>query len=110
LESGHIDGDFDTYAALCYGKFEILPEHTERCEIGVGPLFTKAGSLILSDDSKSLVVQGKSGKSLRYFDLATGRLRGEPGGSRAAFKAWSLWHDGLGPAPPLPAQLIRYTG
>jgi hypothetical protein len=33
--------------ALGYGKFEILPEHTDRCEI-VGPLFTRAGSLVLS--------------------------------------------------------------
>ncbi len=109
LESGYMDGDFDRYAALRYGKFEILPEHTERCEIGVGPLFTKAGSLVLSDGSKSLVVQGKGGKSLRYFDLATGRLRGEPGGSRAAFKAWSLGHDGLAASPPS-AWLIRYSG
>jgi hypothetical protein len=109
LELGHMDGDFDTYAALCYGKFEILPEHTERCEIGVGPLFTKVGSLILSDGSKFLVVQAKGGRSLRYFDLGTGRLRGEPGGSRAAFNAWSLWHDGLS-APTPSTRLIRYSG
>jgi hypothetical protein len=32
LESGSIDGDFETYAALVYGKFEILPEDTDRCE------------------------------------------------------------------------------
>src|SRR5713226_9826094 len=57
-----------------------LLEHTERSEIGVGPLFTKVGSLVLLDDSMSLVVQGK-GKSLRYFDLATAMLGGEPGGS-----------------------------
>jgi hypothetical protein len=56
-----MDGDFDTYAVLRYGKCEILPEHTERCEIGVGPLFTKAGSLVLSEDSKSLVVHSKGG-------------------------------------------------
>jgi hypothetical protein len=109
LETGHMDGDFDTYAALRYGKFEILPEHTERCEIGVGPLFTKAGSLVLSEDSKSLVVQSKGGRSVRYFDLATGKVRGEPGGSRAAFKAWSLWHDGLASLAPS-ARLIRYSG
>jgi hypothetical protein len=109
MESGHIDGDFDTYAALRYGKCEILPEHTERCEIGVGPLFTKAGSLVLSGDSKSLVVQSKGGGSVRYFDLATGKVRGEPGGSRAAFKAWSLWHDGLAPLAPY-VRLIRYSG
>jgi hypothetical protein len=40
LESGRIDGDFETYAALVYGKCEILPGHTDRCEIGIGPLFT----------------------------------------------------------------------
>jgi hypothetical protein len=108
LESGHMDGDFDTHAALRYGTFEILPEHTERCEIGVGPLFTKVGSLVLSDDSMSLVVQGK-GKSLRYFDLATAMLGGEPGGSTAAFKAWSLWHDGLAVSSPS-ARLILYSG
>jgi hypothetical protein len=109
LESGHMDGDFDTYAALLYGKFEILPEHTERCEIGDGPLFKKVGSLVLAEGSKFLVVQGKGGKNLRYFNLATGRLSGEPGGSRAAFKDWSLWHDGLTASPPC-ARLIRYSG
>jgi hypothetical protein len=101
LESGHMDGDFETYAALRYGKCKILPEHTERCEIGVGPLFTKAGSLVLSEDSKSLVVQSKGGRSVRYFDLGTGKVRGEPGGSRAAFKAWSLWRDGPASLAPL---------
>ena len=45
LESGRIDGDFETYAALVYGKCEILPDDTDRCEIGIGPLFTKVGSL-----------------------------------------------------------------
>ena len=63
-----------------YGKFEILPEHTDRCEIGVGPLFTRPGSLVLSGGSKSLVVGAKGGKSVRYFDV-----EGRAGGSRAAF-------------------------
>jgi|SRR6516164_1587784 len=109
LESGHMDGDFEMHPALRYGKYEILPEHTDRCEIGVGPLFKKAGSLVLSEGSKSLVVQSKGGKSVRYFDLSTGKVRGEPGGSRAAFKAWSLWHDGLASSAPS-APLIRYSG
>src|SRR5262245_3905032 len=50
LETGRIDGDFDTYAALVYGKFEILPDHSDRCEIGDGTLFTKVGALILAED------------------------------------------------------------
>jgi hypothetical protein len=95
LESGRIDGDFETYAALVYGKCEILPDHTDRCEIGIGPLFTKVGSLVLADGSKSLVVAAKTGKSLRYFDLTSWKLRGEPGGQRAAFRTWSLWHNVL---------------
>ena len=38
LESGRIDGYFETYAALVYEKCEILPDETDRCEIGIGPL------------------------------------------------------------------------
>jgi hypothetical protein len=86
LESGRIDRDFESYAALVYGKCEILPDHTDRCEIGIGPLFKKVGSLVLADASKSLVVAAKTGKSLRYFDLTSWK----PGGQRAAFKTWSL--------------------
>jgi hypothetical protein len=109
MEAGYIDGDFDTYAALRYGKYDIVPEHMDRCEIGVGPLFTKPGSLVLSDGSKSLVIWTRRGTTIRYFDLASGTLHGEPSGSRAAFKSWSLWHDGLAPSPAS-MRLIRYTG
>jgi hypothetical protein len=108
LESGRIDGDFETYAALVYGKCEILPDDTDRCEIGIGPLFTKVGSLVLADGSKSLVVAAKTGKSLRYFDLTSWKLRGEPGGQKAAFKTWSLWHDGLAQSAPS-ARLLGYS-
>ena len=109
LESGRIDGDFETFAALVYGKFEILPNHSDHCEIGTGPLFTKVGALVLAaDGSRSLVVAAKTGKSLRYFDLTTWKLRGEPGGQRAAFKTWSLWHDGLAQPPPS-ARLLGYS-
>jgi hypothetical protein len=95
LESGHIDGDFETYAALVYGKYEIRADHSERCEIGIGPLFTKVGALVITDDSRLLVVNVKGNKSLRYFDLTSSTLCGEPSGQRAALKTWSLWHDGL---------------
>jgi hypothetical protein len=108
LESSRIDGDFETYAALVYGKCEILPDHADRCEIGIGPLFMKVGSLVLADGSKSLVVAAKTGKSLRYFDLTSWKLLGEPGGQRAAFKTWSLWHDGLAQSAPS-ARLLGYS-
>jgi hypothetical protein len=110
LESGRIDGDFETYATLVYGKCEILPDHSGRCEIGTGPLFTKVGALILTaDGSKSLVVAAKTPKSLRYFDLTSWKLRGEPYGQRAAFKAWSLWHAGLA-QPAQSTRLLGYSG
>jgi hypothetical protein len=108
LESGRIDGDFESYAALVYGKCEILPNHSDRCEIGIGPLFTKVGSLVLADGSKSLVVAAKTGKSIRYFDLTSWKLLGEPGGQRAAFKTWSLWHHGLVQSSPS-ARLLGYS-
>jgi|SRR5208337_4042096 len=109
LESGRIDGDFETYAALVYGKFEILPDHSSLCEIGAGPLFTKVGALVLAeDDSRSLVVKAKTGKSLRYFDLTSWKLRGEPSGQRAAFKTWSLWHNGLAQSAPS-ERLLGYS-
>jgi len=109
LQSGRIDGDFETYAALVYGKFEILPDHSDRCEIGTGPLFTKVGALVLDEDgSRSLVVTAKTGKSLRYFDLTSWKLHGERGGQRAAFKTWSLWHNGWAQSAPS-ARLLGYS-
>jgi hypothetical protein len=97
LESGSITGDFETYAALVYGKWQILPGHSDHCEIGTGPLLTKVGALVVTEDgSNSLVVTTKNGKHLRYFDLTSWKLRGEPGGQRAAFKTWALWHGSLG--------------
>jgi hypothetical protein len=108
LESGRIDGDFDTYAALVYGEWEILPDHSDRCEIGTGLLFTKVGALVLGEDSRFLVVAAKTGKSVRYFDLTSWKLLGEPGGQMAAFKTWSLWHNGLVQLAPS-ARLLGYS-
>jgi len=84
LESGRMDGDFETYAALKYGKCEILPNHTDRCEIGVGPLFTKVGALVLTDGSKFLVIdrsERRQEPSIFRFDKLdaarrTGRAKG----------------------------------
>jgi hypothetical protein len=110
LESGRIDGDFETYAALVYGKCEILPDHSNRCEIGTGPLFAKVGALVLAEDgSRSLVVAAKTSKSIRYFDLTSWKLLGEPGGQRAAFKTWSLWHDGGLARSASSARLLGYS-
>lgn len=109
LESGSIDGDFGTYAALVCGKWEFLVNQSDRCEIGVGPLFTKVGALVLSEDgSTSLVVRARTGGSLRYFNLKTWKLDGERGGQRAAFKTWSLWHGSL-TQPASSERLLGYS-
>jgi hypothetical protein len=109
LESGRVDGDFESYAVLVYGKCEILPDHSDSCEIGTGPLFTRAGALVIADDgSRSLAVAAKTSSSLRYFDLTIWKLRGEPGGQRAAFKTWSLWHDSLAQSTPS-KRLLGYS-
>jgi hypothetical protein len=109
LESGSIDGDFITYAALVYGKWEFLANHSDRCEIGTGSLFTKVGALVLSDDgSTSLVVRAKTGGTLRYFDLKSWKLRGERGSQRAAFKTWSLWHSDFA-QPASSERLLGYS-
>jgi hypothetical protein len=109
LQSGRIDGDFETYAALVYGKFEILPDHSDRCEIGTGSLFSKVGALVFAENgSRSLVVTAKTSKNLRYFNLTSWKLQGEPGGQRAAFKTWSLWHNGLAQLAPS-ARLLGYS-
>jgi hypothetical protein len=107
LQSGHDTSEFETFAALEYGKCDILPDHSGYCEIGVGPLFTKVGAFIVADDgSKSLVVAWS--KTVRYFDFTSWELHGEPGGQRAAFKTWSLWHDGLAPSVPS-VRLLGYS-
>jgi hypothetical protein len=110
LLAGQIKPDFETFAALSYGKCEILPDHSHHCEIGVGPLFTSLGALILTENgSRFLVVDGKGMESPRYFDLMNWTLLGEPVGvQRAAFGKWSLWRDG--PAQPAPCtRLLGYS-
>ena len=107
LESGNIEDDFERYAALVYGKWEFLANHSDQCEIGTGPLFTKVGALVLSDDgSTSLVVRAKTGGSPRHFDLKSWKLHGQRGG--AAFKTWSLWHTSW-TQPPSFERLLGYS-
>jgi hypothetical protein len=91
LQNGHIDGDFDTYKVLNYGgEYHVRPVHEEACQVAEGPLFKKAGSLVLSEDGM-FVLALESPTSVRYFDVKTGTVHGERGGGRAAFKFWGIW-------------------
>jgi|SRR5712671_1465220 len=97
-QNGHIDGDFDTYAVLkCGTDYEIVPDHAGPCEIGVGQMFKRAGSLVLADTDRYLVVGQRGQQPTRYFDIATGKLRGEPGGNTAWYAGWTLWSNLLRP-------------
>jgi hypothetical protein len=93
LEQGHIDGDFDAYAALQYGKWEITPDHRAPCQIGYGSLFNKPGVYVLVGFEPMLTVMSDQG--VRYFGLTDFKLHGTPGEQKAAFETWSIWHDSL---------------
>jgi hypothetical protein len=97
-QNGHIDGDFDTYAVLkCGTDYEIVPDHTGPCEIGVGQKLKRSGSFVLADASQYLLVGTRGQKGTRYFDILTGKLHGEPGGSTAWFAGWTLWSNLMRP-------------
>jgi hypothetical protein len=96
------------YAPLNYGSnYAILPTHDGPCDVGMGNLFKTPGSLIAAGDDLFLYVPGQAQESLSYLDLAAFTLHGEPGGSRAAFGAWTLWYDALASQTPSIA-LLRH--
>lgn len=83
MHQGSIDGDFENYKMLSYGKdnYEIRPDHSEECVIAVGPLFRKIGAFVLTDKDRFLVVRDHPQQE-RYFSLQIGLMQGEPGSVR----------------------------
>lgn len=101
--------NFDTYPVLNYGSnYKISPNHMDQCEIGDGPLLKKKGSFVLAGDDQYLVVGKYPQQGVRYFHLATGDLKGEPGGQLATFKSWALNVSGLDPSVPF-LQIIEHS-
>src|SRR5262249_18363331 len=93
-QNGHIEGDFETYAVLkCGTDYEIVPDHTGPCEIGLGQKLKKPGSFVLADADRYPIVGARRQKGMRYFNIATGKLQSEPGGSTAWFAGWTLWSN-----------------
>ncbi|MBN8956876.1 MAG: hypothetical protein J0H17_09920 [Rhizobiales bacterium] len=92
---GHIDGDFERYPVIRFGEaYTFAPNQRAACQIANGDLFSKPGSLVVSEKGSCLVVRSENNKSMmRYVDLAFGVVGGEPGGQRAAFAAWTLYDD-----------------
>jgi hypothetical protein len=101
--------NFETNAALVYGKFEIRPDHSDRCEITEGRLFAAAGAFICSQskndgtNTEKLVVRTEAGPEPQHFDLNNWSLHNGTGGHKAAFKTWSLWHMA---DPAMPTRLF----
>jgi hypothetical protein len=91
-QGGHIDGDFDRYAVLRFGAdYEIEPDHAGPCEIGPAQSLNKPGSFLLAGKDRYLLARAGNREGMRYFDIATGKLHGEPGGDTAWFAGWALW-------------------
>ena len=96
--NGHTIDVFDTYPVLNYGKeFELHPTHAGEAQIGDAPLLRTKGSLVFADQEKYLVSGVHLQSGVRYFDLKSGDVRGQPGGMIASFKTWSLVHPILAP-------------
>jgi hypothetical protein len=108
LNGATID-NFDTYPVLNYGtNYKVSPDHKDQCEIGYGALLKKKGSFVLAGDDQYLVVGKHQQQGVRYFHLASGDLKGEPGGQLATFKSWSLNVPGLDPSVPI-LQIVRHS-
>jgi hypothetical protein len=104
LPQGRIDGDFDAFQVLAYGDYAIEPDHSQKCEVGEGGLFTAAGSVVVTEDDRWLTVRMES--HIGYLSLTTGALRSEPGGGRAAFAKWYVQR----PCKPDPLLTFGYVG
>jgi hypothetical protein len=103
LTNGRIDGDFDAYQVLAYGDYAVEPDHSQKCDVGEGSLLKSPGSIVVTEDDRLLTV--RNDKRIGYLSLTTGLLRGELGGSFAAFAKWYLQR----PNKPDPLLVFGYT-
>jgi hypothetical protein len=76
-----------------YGtKYRFAHDPNGPCQIGDGKLSKAARSLVFTEDgSWHLVVNNKARVGdVRWLQLATGKVLGEPGSHRIAFGKWDL--------------------
>jgi hypothetical protein len=102
----NVDNDFGVKpefekAVLGYGRdYTLTPDHAGPCEVVEGPLLGVKGSVILTDTDFYLGLDfPERGSRPVFLNLMTGKLSGEPGGGRATFKIWTLWHLSLEDTP-----------
>jgi hypothetical protein len=86
---------------LSYGTdYIITADHAGPCDVREGQIFESKGSFILTETDTFLRLDFPGHKDGGAFlNLATGEVKSEPGGGRAAFKKWTLWHNSLESAP-----------
>jgi hypothetical protein len=110
VRNGRILEGLAAHNPLNYGKsYTILPSHDGPCDLGEGPLFTTAGALVLSDADLLLHAPSEAQEGAGYLNLTTFELQGEPGGARAAFGEWTLWHDALAAHQQPSTRLFAYS-
>jgi hypothetical protein len=94
--------DFETYPVAKYGTkyYRFVHDPNGPSQIGDGDLSKAAGTHLLTENGDWYLVVNQYRKAgLRWFDLASGKVRGEPGSHRIAFGNWKLFVDGLKPTP-----------
>jgi hypothetical protein len=90
-------GDFERFPVVKFGReYRLLPEVNGKCEIGDTPLSKSPGSIVFAQKQWYLVVQKYQEQGMRWVNVQSGDVQGEPGSDRIAFASWTLWLDGFG--------------
>ncbi len=87
--------------ALCYGQsYTIEPNHAGSCDLTADAESAELGSLILARTGTFIKSNFAGRQGAAYYDLASGKLTGTPGGPLAVFGEWdlTLHADGHEPA------------
>jgi hypothetical protein len=89
--------DFSEHPVAKYGtEYRFVHDPNGPCQIGNDTLSKTVGSLVLTQDGDWHLVVNKYGeRGVRWFELASGKVRGEPGSHRIAFGKWDLCVQGL---------------
>jgi hypothetical protein len=88
--AGPNPGEFVTLAK--YGtKYRFLHDPNGPCQIGDNGLSKTAGSLVLTENGEWHLIANQYRQSgIRWFNLASGEVLGDPGSRRIAFEKWGV--------------------
>jgi hypothetical protein len=97
--------EYENVVAVYGPDYVLTPNHAGPCDIMDGPLFSAKGSVVLAESESFLTLNFPGRKDAAYLNLETGSFSTGPGGGRAAFKQWTLWHLSIEDEP---AALIHH--